>query len=140
MRRVLLSLGILVCFAAGFSQAQSTQGSLYAVSKKGVDLGSCPLKTTSVKADISGFISRVLVRQEFQNSFAEPIEAVYVFPLSQNGAVDEMTMTVGERVIHGKIMKREEARQVYETAKSEGKRPACSIRSGPTSLPNLSLT
>src|SRR5580765_2667437 len=121
MRRVLLSLGILVCFAAGFSQAQSTEGSLYAVNKKGVELGSCPLKTTSVKADISGFVTRVQVRQEFQNSFTEPIEAVYVFPLSQNGAVDDMTMTVGDRVIRGKIMKREEARQVYETAKSEGK-------------------
>jgi Ca-activated chloride channel family protein len=59
-------------------------------------LGSCPLKTTSVKADISGFVTRVRVRQEFQNSFTEPIEAVYVFPLSQNGAVDEMTMTVGD--------------------------------------------
>jgi len=121
MRRVLLSLGILVCFAAGFSQAQSTQGSLYAVNQKGIDLGSCPLKTTSVKADISGFVTRVRVRQEFQNSFTEPIEAVYVFPLSQNGAVDDVTMTVGERVIRGKILKREEARQVYETAKNEGK-------------------
>src|SRR4029077_12364151 len=48
-------------------------------------------------------------------------EAVYVFPMSQNGAVDQMTMTVGTRNIRGKIMKREEARQTYETAKSEGK-------------------
>ena len=114
-------LGVLVCSLAAFGQAQSTEGSLYAVGKDGGELGSCPLKTTAVKADISGFISRVRVRQEFENSFTQPIEAVYVFPLSQNGAVDDMTMTVGERVIRGKIMKREEARQTYETAKSEGK-------------------
>ena len=32
-----------------------------------------------------------------------------------------MTMTVGSRVVRGKIMKREEARSVYETAKAAGK-------------------
>lgn len=32
-----------------------------------------------------------------------------------------MTMRIGERTIRGKIMKREEARQVYEQAKTEGK-------------------
>lgn len=120
MRKVVFLLWIVVLAAAAFGQ-ETTEGSLYAVGRKGVELGACPLKSTSVKADISGFISRVRVRQEFENSYAEPIEAVYVFPLSQNGAVDAMTMTVGTRVIRGKIMKREEARTTYETAKSEGK-------------------
>src|SRR4029077_16525748 len=31
------------------------------------------------------------------------------------------TMKIGDRTIRGKIMKREEARQVYEAARSEGK-------------------
>ena len=120
MRRVYLLPAIALLNFGVFGQA-ITQGSLFASSKKGVELGACPLKTTSVKADISGFVARVRVTQEFENSFAQPIEAVYTFPLSQNGAVDEMTMTVGERIVRGKIMKREEARKVYETAKSEGK-------------------
>src|SRR6185369_7692655 len=38
-----------------------------------------------------------------------------------NGAVDDMTMKIGDRTIRGTIMKREEARQVYEQAKTEGK-------------------
>ena len=120
MRKVVFLLVVFVCSAAAFGQ-QTTEGSLYAVGKTGAEMGACPLKNTAVKVDISGFISRVRVRQEFENSYAEPIEAVYVFPLSQNGAVDEMTMTVGTRVIRGKIMRREEARKTYETAKSEGK-------------------
>src|SRR5262245_50100661 len=98
-----------------------TEGSLFAVSKKGSELGACPLKTTSVKADISGFTARVTVTQEFENNFTEAIEAVYTFPLSQNSAVDRMTMRIGERTIRGRIMKREEARKVYEQAKTEGK-------------------
>ncbi len=120
MRKLLFLLVVLVCSAAAFGQ-NATEGSLFAIGKQGKDLGVCPLKSTAVKADISGFLTRVTVKQEFENSFTEPVEAVYVFPLSQNGAVDRMTMTVGDRVINGKIMKREEARKTYESAKTEGK-------------------
>src|SRR6266567_3811644 len=102
MRKFVILLVVLVCSVAAFGQ-HVTEGSLYAVDRQGKELGECPLKSTSVKADISRFMARVSVKQEFQNSFTEPIEAVYVFPLSQNGAVDDMTMTVGERVIKGKI-------------------------------------
>ena len=96
-----------------------TEGRLFARDKQG-PLGFCPLKSTKVRADISGFFARVTVVQEFENSYGDPIEAVYTFPLSQNSAVDDMTMKIGERVIRGKIMKREEARKVYEAAKSAG--------------------
>lgn len=120
MSKVVLLLCVLVCAASSFGQ-EITQGSLYAVGKQGKELGACPLKNTTVKTEISGFLARVRVTQEFQNSFTDPIEAVYTFPLSQNGAVDDMTMKVGERIVRAKIMKREEARATYETAKTEGK-------------------
>ncbi|GAB4295417.1 MAG: hypothetical protein Kow0090_10340 [Myxococcota bacterium] len=80
-----------------------------------------PLKHTSVSAEIAGFVSSVTVTQHFQNPHDEPIEAVYVFPLPQNGAVDDMTMIIGERRIKGVIKKREEALQIYEQAKSQDK-------------------
>jgi len=125
MSKLFVLLSIFVCAFCTYSQTKNgpeiTQGTLFAYDKKGKDLGDCPLKNTSVNTEISGFISRVKVRQEFENSFAFPIEAVYTFPLSQKGAVDDMTMTIGARVIHAKIMKRKEARQVYEQAKTEGK-------------------
>ncbi|MEO8072857.1 MAG: TonB family protein, partial [Acidobacteriota bacterium] len=123
MRKLSLLLTFIL-LSATFVFAQNapvTQGTLNAFGKKGVELGACPLKHTDVKAEISGFVSRVKVVQEFENNFAEPIEAVYVFPLSQNSAVDRMTMKIGTRTINGKIMKREEARKIYETAKTEGK-------------------
>ncbi|HEX8195591.1 MAG TPA: VIT domain-containing protein, partial [Pyrinomonadaceae bacterium] len=102
-------------------QAQKfTEGSLEARARNGKPLGWCPLKHTAVKAEISGFLSRVRVTQEFENNFPERIEAVYVFPLPQMAAVDEMTMKIGERMIKGRVMRREEARRVYETAKDEG--------------------
>jgi Ca-activated chloride channel family protein len=121
MRKGVFFLLVLVCSLAVFGQYDPTEGSLYAVGKSGKELGTCPLKGTEVDVEISGFMSRVKVRQEFVNSYPQPIEAVYMFPLPEKGAVDRMTMTVGDRVMRGRIMKREEARETYETAKSEGK-------------------
>jgi Ca-activated chloride channel family protein len=120
MSKALLLLCLIVSAASVFGQ-EITEGSLFAVDKNGATLGACPLKKTTVKTEISGFLARVRVVQQFENSYTEPIEAVYTFPLSQNGAVDEMTMTIGDRIIHGKVMKRAQARAVYNAAKTEGK-------------------
>ena len=113
----------VVLYVSGTTvSAQNTEspGSLVVMDASGKAKSSCPLKHTSVKAEISGFLSRVVVTQEFENNFNEKIEAVYTFPLPQNAAVDDMTMIVGERTIRGKILPREEAQAVYDAAKSRG--------------------
>ena len=79
-----------------------------------------PLKHTDVKAEIAGYIATVDVTQQFQNPYAEKIEAVYVFPLPHNAAVNEFIMTIGERRIRGIIREREEAQKIYTAAKSQG--------------------
>jgi Ca-activated chloride channel family protein len=106
--------------ASSNSAAKITQGALVAFDASGKPAGQCPLKHTEVKAEVSGFLSRVTVTQEFENPFEEKIEAVYTFPLPQAAAVDDMTMVVGERTIKGKIMQREEAKAAYTEAKSKG--------------------
>src|SRR5215217_9559695 len=126
---LLLTLSVIalpVFLALQFSQtivsAQSggTSGSLVVIDAEGKPKSLCPLKHTDVKAEISGFISRVVVTQQFENPFKEKIEAVYTFPLPQNAAVDDMTMMVGDRTVRGKILQREEALKVYEEAKEAG--------------------
>jgi Ca-activated chloride channel homolog len=102
------------------AQNTATQGALQVVDSSGTPKAVCPLKHTDVKAQISGFLARVTVTQEFENPFKETIEAVYTFPLPQNAAVDDMTMLVGDRTVRGKIMRREEAEAVYEAAKNKG--------------------
>ncbi|REJ77475.1 MAG: VWA domain-containing protein [Acidobacteria bacterium] len=122
MKRAVLLFGVFVCLSAGLiaQDGSVTQGTLTAYGDTG-GLGACPLKHTSVQADISGFLARVTVKQEFENTFGRAIEAVYTFPLSEKGAVDRMRMTIGSRVIEGRVRSREEARQLYEQAKTEGK-------------------
>ena len=105
---------------AGNEKPPVEPGSLQALDKSGKPAGACPLKHTDVKAEISGFLSRVTVTQEFTNPFPEKIEAIYTFPLPQAAAVDDMTMLIGERRVKGKIMRREEAQTAYNNAKQMG--------------------
>lgn len=79
-----------------------------------------PLKHTDVKAIVAGHVATVDVTQQFHNPFNRNIEAVYVFPLPHNAAVNEFVMTVGERRIRGIIRERNEAKQIYEAAKRQG--------------------
>ncbi|MHC4110701.1 MAG: VIT domain-containing protein [Planctomycetota bacterium] len=105
-------------------EPQVTQGALRAVNEDGEVILEFPLKHTSVYAQISGFLAQVEVKQHFHNPHKDKIEAVYVFPLPENAAVNEMIMVVGRRNIYGEIHKRMEARRIYEQARAEGKRTA----------------
>jgi Ca-activated chloride channel family protein len=105
-------------------EPKTTQGTLHAVDEDGEVILEFPLKHTSVYAQISGFLAQVEVKQHFHNPHKDKIEAVYVFPLPENSAVNEMIMVVGQRNIYGEIHKRIEARRIYEQARAVGKRTA----------------
>lgn len=104
-------------------EADVTQGALRVVKDDGTVV-ECPLRHTDVKGDVSGFIARVKVTQTFYNPTDERIEAVYVFPLPHEAAVDDMTMVIGKRKIVGIIKRRAEARQIYEQALAAGQTAA----------------
>jgi Ca-activated chloride channel family protein len=107
--------------ARGSSEAtRPGQGSLTIIEPDGKPGKDCPLEHTAVKAEISGFIARVSVKQIFHNPSDKKIEAVYTFPLSAEAAVDDMLMKVGQREVRGVIKRREEARQIYERARDKG--------------------
>jgi Ca-activated chloride channel homolog len=117
-------LPVLIAHYAGetkvSAQTAEAPGSLIWVDAEGRAKLPCPLKHTNVKAEITGFTSRVVVTQLFENPFNEKIEAVYTFPLPHSAAVDDMTMNVSGRMVKGKILPREEAQGLYEGAKSRG--------------------
>ncbi|HEX7830836.1 MAG TPA: VIT domain-containing protein [Thermoanaerobaculia bacterium] len=81
-----------------------------------------PTVHTNIALTIRGVVARGVVKQHFENTSRNCVEAVYVFPLSEGAAVDAMRMKIGERTIDGEIKEKAEAAAVYEQAKSEGKR------------------
>jgi Ca-activated chloride channel family protein len=110
--------------AAAAVATGASAGALQILDKTGKPIADCPLKHTDVQADIAGYVARVTVTQQFHNASASPVEAIYTFPLPDDAAVDDMTMTIGHRVVRGEIKRREEARQIYEAAKSAGQAAA----------------
>jgi len=96
------------------------QGCLISLDPEGKPSQLFPLKHTDVKIEVSGFLARTHVTQLFENPYKEKIEAVYTFPLPQRAAVDDMTLTIGERMVKAKIKRREEARAIYEAARTKG--------------------
>ena len=96
-----------------------TQPGLHVLSPDGQQV--FPLQHTEVMAKIAGNVSRVEVTQTFTNGFEKPLEAVYVFPLPDEAAVDDMEIKIGDRLIRGTIKKREDAQKIYQQAKQSGK-------------------
>ena len=102
---------------------------------------SIPLVHTDVTLDVRGLAAAATVTQQYVNSGTDPIEAVYVFPLPHDSAVYDLEIRIGNRLIRSTIREREEAKRVYESAKSEGKRAALVEEERPniftTSVANL---
>lgn len=130
-RRVVLAVLLLIAViglwrgagtpARGDTNTASDAGQLVIRGADGNGAGLCPLTHTDVTADVSGYVARVHVRQTFENPAKNKIEAVYTFPLPDHSAVDEMTLTSGTQRVVGIVKPKEEARQIYNTAKSKGK-------------------
>lgn len=97
-----------------------TPGSGAMLVEKGEEKVPLPLKHTDVKGRVCGYIATVEVTQQFHNPFSEKIEAVYVFPLPQNAAINEFIMVIGERRIRGIIRERQEAEEIYREARRQG--------------------
>jgi Ca-activated chloride channel homolog len=76
---------------------------------------------STFQVQVTANVARVTLSQQFSNPTDDWVEGLYVFPLSNGSAVDELLMHIGDRVIRGDIKKRDEARAVYDQARSEGR-------------------
>ncbi len=100
-----------------------TRGTLLSQNEDG-EIRDITLIRTDVEIDITGPIARTQVTQRFQNPSDTWTEALYLFPLPNDSAVDRMRMFVGDRIIEGQIRERDAARATYDRAKAEGKQAA----------------
>ena len=122
----LLLVGLVVTWP-GAASAEPTdpdtvkQGSLFMQAMTSGDINEAPLLATRVNMDITGIVARVTVEQTFSNPGDIWQEAIYVFPLPDDAAVDHMRLWIGERFIEGDIQEKSEAKRQYEQAKTEGK-------------------
>lgn len=103
---------------AGVGADRAVGGRLRVVDgTRAVDL---PLEHTRARIRVDGYLAEAQVTQVFHNPYDHPIEAVYLFPLPDQAAVHDMTISHGGRTVRGTIRRREEARLVYERARARG--------------------
>jgi Ca-activated chloride channel homolog len=109
--------------AAGSSVAVAgnvavTEGSLR--TREGKEVVPVPLEHTEVKVRVDGFIAEVDVEQRFKNPYKTKIEAVYLFPLPAQSAVNGYELATGGRTIKGEIKLKDDAKAIYKAAKTKG--------------------
>jgi hypothetical protein len=79
-----------------------------------------PLAGVVIDAEISSFCARVSVAQRYVNREANPIEAVYVFPLDEGAAVCGFEAIIDGTLVVGEVKEREEAFKMYDEAMERG--------------------
>jgi len=131
LARLFLALLTMATILAGLSVGQSDDGpprvgeaSLLYRSPISGRYESVPLVHTDAAVDVRGLVASATVTQQYVNSGTTPVEAVYIFPLPHDAAVYDMEIRIGNRIIRSEIHERQEAKRVYEQAKSDGKRAA----------------
>ncbi|MBL4662722.1 MAG: hypothetical protein JKY22_04000, partial [Flavobacteriaceae bacterium] len=119
MKHLIITL-FLVSFISGFSQKNNQSPYLEVLTENAI----IPLKESKTTVQISGTIAHVQLTQVYQNKGINPIEAIYVFPLSTKAAVHRIQTTIGDRLINAEIFEKQQAEKIYTTAIRNGKRAA----------------
>ena len=119
----LLSINLflsLVYLTTAFAN-ENTAGELILTEESGKQVSTL-LLDTHIDAEINGMITTMVIQQSFKNDSDSWVNGRYVFPLSENAAVDGLKLIVGEREIIGKIKEKQQAQKIFTEAKKAGKK------------------
>ena len=64
------------------------------------------------------------VDQTFFNPNAQSLEAIYSFPVPDKAAVGEFTYWIDGKAVTGEVLEKQQAREVYEQEKAQGRETA----------------
>lgn len=79
------------------------------------------IRSHQVNVVINNGFAQTEVLQTFFNPNAQDLEAVYAFPVPKSASLSEVTLTTGERTLHGEVLPKTEAQAAYEDEKSRGR-------------------
>ena len=82
------------------------------------------VRSVDMNVSVKDQIATVQLSQVFQNVSSQVLEAQLLFPMPENAAVSQLTLLVDGKELAGKLMKKEEARAIYESIVRQRKDPA----------------
>lgn len=88
------------------------------------------IKDHHLQVTLNNGFARTEVTQTFFNPNARDLEAVYRFPLPKSASLAEVSMTLGEREIHGEVVEKQQAKTIYENEKYAGKEAGLATKNG----------
>ncbi len=89
-----------------------------------LDGRSLPLVASTLRAEAQGGIARLVLEQQFVNSYAETLHVTYRMPLPADGAVSGYAFEIAGRVIKGVVDRKHAARERFEQAIASGRTAA----------------
>ena len=108
---------VLTIFGAGAADAAGL------LTPKGQS-GSLDIRDHKVKVVVDDGYVITEIDQVFVNSSINELEAVYSFPVPSHAAVAEFTFWIDGSPVTGEVLKKEEARNLYEQEKAAGRESA----------------
>ena len=88
------------------------------------------VRAHQVNVTINNGFAQTEVLQTFYNPNASDLEAVYAFPVPKSASLSEVTITSGEKTLHGEVLPKKEAEAVYAEEKSRGNDAGLTTKNG----------
>jgi Ca-activated chloride channel homolog len=75
---------------------------------------SLAIESQKVDVRINNGVAVTTVTQIFTNSAAQPLEALYTFPVPREASVSNFSMWINGKEVIGEVLERQQARQIYQ--------------------------
>jgi len=82
------------------------------------------LEYHKVKVRIEENVAQVEVDEVFVNPHAETLEGEFIFPIPEEATISSFALYMGDKKVEGEVLKREEARKIYEEILRRRRDPA----------------
>ncbi len=113
MKRLLAGLGTLLLAQSGYAAGLLTPAN--------GQLPALQIEQHHVEVTIEDGYAITEVEQTFHNPHPQDLEAIYSFPVPEQGAVAEFTVWIDGRPVSGEVLERKQARQLYEEERAAGR-------------------
>ncbi len=123
-RRIGLALVLAAAVLAAWGPFAAAQG-LIVDHRVSVPIArSYEVREVSVDARVRDQVAEVQVSQTFHNPGSFPLETEYLFPLPEEGAIQNFVLLVDGKELPGRLLSKEEARRIYEEIVRKRRDPA----------------
>ncbi|HEV3342896.1 MAG TPA: VIT domain-containing protein [Pirellulales bacterium] len=109
-KKIWLALSAAILCASSLTPTANAAGLLTPVGGQ----QSLAIESQKVDVRINNGVAVTTVTQIFRNSAAQPLEALYTFPVPREASVSNFSMWINGKEVIGEVLERQQARQIYQ--------------------------